>query len=675
MGHDESWRFQMSPAKRKGGRLPVDSGHASGAVQASNAGADSASGGIDSAPAGADSGLTTPINSAPAAPGQKLAAKLALVPARPGVYLLKDGRGRILYIGKAKRLPARLRSYFQESRVVDARIDSLIERVRDFDYIVTASEAEALVLEANLVKSHAPRFNIELKDDKKYPFVKVSVGHPYPRIEITRRVVADGSRYFGPFVRVKELRKLMRSLRRLFPIRSCTDRRLKTRERECLDYFIDLCPAPCTGRAAAEAYAQTVESLVEFLAGRGDRVIRRFEDRMRELARELRFEESARLRDDLARIRDLAQAQQMTDIERPDLDAVGLAVRGKRAAATIFSHRGGRVAGTWRMPIGRAEMAAESDIMAQVLIRHYQGREQIPPLVLVSDEPRDQEVIEDWLTRRAGRHVRILRPQRGPHARLVASAYENAALLAEETALLEEGRSTRSAASVYELQQALGLPNPPYRIEGYDISNVQGRMATGSLVLFMDGSARKGGYRRYRIREVPGADDYAMLAEVLRRRLARLRIADEQRPDLILIDGGLGQVSRVSEVMRREGFEDLPVIGLAKREEEIWRPGKHEPLRLPRNSSALHLLQRVRDEAHRFAVSYHRHLRSRALRSTPLDRVSGLGPKKRAALLAHFGSYAAVARANEQELCAAPGIGPDLARRIREALQTVESKQ
>jgi excinuclease ABC subunit C len=604
---------------------------------------------------------------------KRLEAKLQLLPNRPGVYLLKDGKGKILYIGKAKRLPARVRAYFRASRSPEPRLQALTERVRDIDYLVTANETEALVLEANLIRSHAPRYNIELKDDKKYPFVKVTTPHPYPRVVITRQVLADGARYFGPYTRVKDLRRVLRSLRRLFPLRSCTDRRLKQGGRECLDYSIGYCLAPCTSRADPAAYRATVDALLRFLGGEGEDVAREWKSQMKALAGELRFEESARLRDDVRRLEGLSQIQQMTDPERPDLDAVGLGVRAGQAAARIFSHRAGRVVGTWRMLVGRAELASAAEIMEAVITRHYQARERIPPLVLCSDEPRNPALVAEWLSARAGRRVRLHRPVRGARARLVRAAAENAGLLAEETELLEQGRKRRSGTALFALQEALGLKTAPYTIEGYDISNVQGRMATGSLVLFRDGQPHKSGYRRFRIREVKGADDFAMLAEVLRRRLTRLRDSAGESPDLILVDGGKGQVSRAATVLKQEGFVRVPVVGLAKKKEEIFRPGQPDPLHLPRSSPALQLLQRVRDEAHRFAVTYHRKLRSRALQGSARGQPAalfgpGIGPRTADALLAHFKTLAALRRASVEKMMEVHGIGPRLARRVFKVL-------
>jgi len=594
--------------------------------------------------------------------------KLRLLPRRPGVYIMRDATGRILYIGKAKLLPARVRSYFR-GEAPDERLRMLRERIRDFDYVVTASEAEALVLEANLVKAHAPKFNVELKDDKKYPFLRVDVTHEFPRLEVTRTVRADGARYYGPYTRVKDMRHMLRSLRRLFPLRSCSDRRLARGGRECLFFFIDMCRAPCTHRIDASAYGEIVAQLGAFLEGRGGDVVREWDERMRLLAAELRFEESAQLRDDIAWLEQLRDPQRMTDIQRPDLDVAALAARGNRALAAVFSHREGKVVGTWRIEVGRAAEAGAGEIMASVLAGHYQARVQVPPLVLCDPLPADREVLEGWLTSRAGRRVRITRAVRGEKAALARAARENAELALEEIELIAAGREKRLKSSAYALQEALGLAQAPVRIEGYDISTLQGRQAVGAQVVFRDGAPYKSGYRRYRIRTVAGQDDFAMLGEVLARRAGHFTDPDAETPDLILIDGGLGQVNRAAAVLRDAGRGNIPLIGLAKREEEIYRPGEEEPLRLPRSSPALQLLQRVRDEAHRFAVDYHRAVRSRAQVRDPLAEVSGLGPRKRQVLLDRFGSAGALARASAEEIAQVPGIGPNLAGRVQDALR------
>jgi len=605
--------------------------------------------------------------STPHDPQARLREKLRLLPNAPGVYLFKDEQGRVLYVGKAKRLPARVRSYFRGTAASE-RTGQLLAQARDLDYLVTASETEALILEASLVKSHAPRYNVMLKDDKSFPFLKIDVGDPFPRLTLTRRIVPDGSRYFGPYTHVKTLRKLLRTLRRVFPLRTCSDRQMRRKRRPCLDYSLGLCPGPCAGLITPEEYRVTVDQLIAFLEGRGQHLLEEWRARMAGLASELRYEESAKLRDEIAGLEQLMESQRMADAQRPDLDVIGLSARGAAAVATILSHRDGSVIATRRVEISRAEQAAAPEIIAAVLADHYRQQRQIPPLLLVSVLPRQAELLERWLSEAAGRRTRIRQPRRGPHAALLRAAEENAHLLLEERELIERGSSERKAAALYAVQEALGLPAAPGRIEGYDVSNLQGGNAVGAKVLFVNGHPLKSGYRRYRIRTVEGADDFAMLAEILGRRLRHLG-EGEDRPDLILIDGGLGQVNRAAAVLGKEGQGAIPVAGLAKREEEIYTPARAVPLRLPRTSPALQLLQRVRDEAHRFAVGYHRELRGTRLVRSPLDGIKGLGKTRSAALLARFGGLPGLARAGEEEIRSVPGIGPELARRILATLK------
>ncbi|MFH1145288.1 MAG: excinuclease ABC subunit UvrC [Candidatus Eisenbacteria bacterium] len=614
----------------------------------------------------------SPKNPAHDAGGGELTArieqKLRLLPDRPGVYLFKDGRGQVIYVGKAKRLPARVRSYFRGGGAPSERTEILVAAVRDLDYIVTASETEALILEANLVRSYAPHYNVQLKDDKRFPFLKIDVQDPFPRLVLTRRIVPDGSRYFGPFTHVKELRHLLRTLRKIFPLRTCSDREMKKRQRPCLDYFIGLCPGPCAGLTDPEQYRATVENLIAFLEGRGEHLLDAWRLRMQQLSRALRFEESAKLRDDISGLEQLMESQRMADVERPDLDVIGLAFRGATAVATIFSHRQGAVIASRRVTIARAEVAEPTEIMEAVLSDHYRRHRQIPPLLLLSALPANPDLMEHWLNSRAGRRVRLRRPQRGNHLQLLRAAQENAHLFLEERELIERGRRERMASAVYAVQEALRLAAAPARIEGYDISDLQGGNAVGSRVVFTNGEPRKGAYRRYRIRTVEGADDFAMLGEVLSRRMRRLAQGEDE-PDLVLVDGGLGQVNRAAAILAAEGYGHIPIAGLAKREEEIYLPGRAVPLRLPRSSPGLQLLQRVRDEAHRFAIDYHRAVRAKRLVRSPLAAVRGLGQGRSAALLAHFSGLPGLARATEEEIRAVPGIGRALAGRIVAALK------
>ncbi len=599
---------------------------------------------------------------------EKLVRTLELLPDAPGVYLFKDVRGRVIYVGKAKRLPARVRSYFHAGATTEPRHERLRDQMRSLEYVVTASEAEALVLEANLIRSYFPRYNVSLKDDKRFPLLKLTMSHPFPRLEITRRVLPDGALYYGPFPHGRDLRQLLKSLRRIFPLRSCSDRRLTAGGRGCLEYFIGLCPAPCTGRATAESYALAVAGLRAFFEGRGRQMLMTWRRRMRELAAELRFEESAALRDDIARLTALMQSQEMADPRRPDLDAVGFTARGGAAAATVLSHRDGAVVGAWPLIVEKTREAPPPEIMEAILMQHYTQRRQIPPLILCAPLPRNREVIEGWLSSRAQRRVHIRQPLRGPRLALLQRAGANAHLRLEEHELMGHGRGRRAAAEIYALQSALKLPKPPRRIEGFDISNLQGALAVGAQVVFVDGRPAKGAYRRFRVRTVSGADDLAMLAEVLGRRLLRVAEAGEEQPDLILIDGGRGQVGRAAQVLASQGLEEIPLAGLAKRAEEIYLRGQAAPLRLARSSPALQLLQRVRDEAHRFAVGYHRHLRRGALVASPFADVAGVGPQRTRELLRHFGSLQALQGATREELARVARIGPALAERIHCAL-------
>ena len=609
--------------------------------------------------------------------------KLRLLPNKPGVYLFKNGQGKVLYVGKAKRLPARVRSYFAAGRPQAERTMQLLEQVRDFDYLVTQSETEALILEASLVKSYSPRYNVMLKDDKSFPFLKIDIKDPFSRLVLTRRIVPDGSRYFGPYTHVKELRKLLRTLRKVFPLRTCSDRQMRQKKRPCLDYYLGLCPGPCAGLITPEQYRVTVDNLIDFLEGRGQHLLDEWRARMEEHARGLRFEESAKLRDDIAGLEQLMETQRMADAMRPDLDVVGLVVRGGRAMVTVLSHREGAVIASRRVEITRAEQAEPPDMMEAILADHYRQQTRVPPLLLVSVLPRNPDLVMQWLSESAGRKVRVRKPLRGRHAALLRAAEENAHLTLEERELIERGRDARMASEVYALQEAQRLPAAPERIEGYDVSNLQGGNAVGSKVLFVNGRPRKSEYRRFKIRSVEGADDFAMLGEILGRRLRRLS-EGEVAPDLILVDGGVGQVNRAASVLRGEGYAAIPLIGLAKREEEIHLPepagvapeaaniedsARRPVVHLPRSSPALQLLQRVRDEAHRFAIGYHRHLRGKRGARSPLERVPGLGRRRAAELLARFGGLDGLARASEEEIRQVPGIGPALSVRILAVLR------
>jgi len=607
-----------------------------------------------------------------------LREKLALLPRRAGIYIFRDSRGRVLYVGKAKRLHLRVRSYFRGPMPPDPRLSGLRRRIRSLDWIVTTSEVEALILEDSLIKQYAPRFNIRLKDDKRFPYIKVILGHPFPRLVLTRQVVPDGSRYYGPYTRVRDLRRVLNVLKPVFRLRTCSDRRLADGRRECLQYFIGRCSAPCTRRVEEASYRHQVEPLLAFLEGRGEEVIAALRGRMLAAAEELRFEDSARLRDDLALLSDLLGEQSLTAPTNADADAVGLAFRGDTACAFILHLREGQILGKHHRLLGGVRGADPSEVLRRLLLGIYLHARHVPARILVRQAPGESPEVEAALRARHEGAVEIRPlPSRGGAEHLLKMAEENAHLVLEEEELRvraarapeggdgpggRSGRGGRVDRSVYDLQEALGLSTPPYRIEGYDISNIQASHPVASRVVFQDGKPCKSEYRRYRMARREAPNDFAMMSEVVRRRLARLAEHPQSRPDLILIDGGRGQLEAALESARSLGLGDLPMVGLAKREEELILPDRFEPLRLPRRSLALRLLQRVRDEAHRFAVQYHRHLRARGQERSRLDGVPGIGPARRRALLRQFGSLQAMRAAGVEAVAAVPGIGDRLAQ-------------
>lgn len=597
-----------------------------------------------------------------------LRQKLQLLPRESGVYIFRDCRGRVVYVGKAKKLNQRVRNYFQRPDRIEARLLGLRRRIRSIDWVVTAGEVAALILEDALIKQYAPRFNIRLKDDKRYPYIKVTIGHSYPGMFLTRQVVADGSRYFGPFTRVKDLRQILRELRSVFRLRNCTDQRLARGGRECLQFFIGRCTAPCTERVGSGEYAEQVRPLLDFLSGRGQEAIHRLREKMLLSAHELRFEESARLRDGIETLQELMSARGLNPTVETEAELVGLAARGNLACAVFLRLKDGQIHGKAHRLLTGVSGTTPAEQMRSLLLAAYLNAPHIPAHIIAAIRPRDLAGIRSALSTQARHPVVLQGARRGNLAHLVRVASDNAHLILEEEELNAAHKRERVDRSVYALQEALSLPNPPYRIEGFDISNTQSAHPVASMVVFEDGKALKSGYHRFRITGTTGPDDFAMMGEVVRRRLTRLKEKGGTAPDLILVDGGRGQVGRAREVLEETGFPSLPLVGLAKREELLVLPGVEEPLRLSRSSEALKLLQRVRDEAHRFAVHYHRGVRTKGQRTSRLDHVPGIGPARRRALLRHFGSVDAIRQARPEDIAAVPGIGPSLARILLEAL-------
>jgi excinuclease ABC subunit C len=604
---------------------------------------------------------------------EELEERLHALPEHPGVYLFRDAAGQVLYVGKSVNLRERVRSYFGSPAGLAPKTRELVSRIADFEILLTDGELEALILENNLIKEHRPRYNIRLRDDKGYPFIKVTTNEEWPRVLKTRRLENDGARYFGPFSSAGSVDRTLRLLKKLFPYRGCDEKIDGRRRRPCLDYHIGRCLAPCVGYADPQEYARAIQQVLLFLEGRGDQILRMVRREMEKAAAELHFERAAALRDQLQDLERVLEHQKVVSPRMEDEDVIAFARDEGETCVQVFFIRRGRLIGNEPFLLQGTEEEDPRGVMAAFVAQFYGRAAQIPPVLLLQHEVSDRQVIEAWLEQKRGGPVHIQVPRRGEKRRLVEMVARNAAETLEQMRLKWLSERQRQAGALAELREVLGLPTLPRRIEGYDISTLQGQAAVGSMVVFVDGAPRRSDYRRFRIRTVEGQDDPAMLAEVLRRRFRRAGAEGKEGegwgelPDLVLVDGGAGQVGAAHQVLREAGL-GIPLLGLAKGEEAIYRPGRPEPLILPRNSVALYLLQRLRDEAHRFALTYHRHERQKRGLHSVLEEVPGIGPRRRAALLKKFGSLAAIRAASEEELAAVPGIGPSLARTLKERL-------
>jgi excinuclease ABC subunit C len=614
----------------------------------------------------------------------RLEATLANLPDRPGVYLMKDARGEVLYVGKAQSLRSRVRSYWQKSAPAGFgeahRIREVIDRVADVEVTETDSVSEALLLEANLIKRYRPRFNVRLKDDKSYPYIKVTLADDFPRIERTRKLVNDGSRYFGPYASASSVDESMNLVRRLFPFRTCTiDIREGQRalQRPCLLYHIKRCQGPCIEAISKAAYRADVAQVELFLEGRQETLVKALAVEMDAAATREQYERAAVLRDKIRAIERTMESQKMAAFARTELDAIGLARHDGQAAVQLFAIRNGKLIGRDVYLLEATRDTTEEEVVEGFLLQYYSRASSVPREMLVPVTLPDAADVEAFLAARRGGPVRLHVPARGEKRQLMALASRNAAeTLAREQArwLADQGKTL---VALEELADALGLPGVPLRIECYDISNFQGRESVGSMVVFEDGKPRSGEYRRFRIRTVSGPNDFASHQEVLRRRFRRASTGEEgneeerrwKLPDLVIVDGGKGQVSAAKAVLDELGLHDLPLAGLAKEREELFLPDRPEAIVLPPTSSALYLLQRIRDEAHRFAIRYHRELRSRASVRSAFDELPGVGPKRRQALLRTFGSVKRVRDAPVEQIAAVPGIGRALAERIKATLE------
>ena len=592
-----------------------------------------------------------------------LEEKLASLPDRPGVYLYRDAKAQVIYVGKAASLRSRVRSYFQASRPHDPKTDALVRHVADLEYIVTDNELEALMLEANLVRKHRPRYNIILRDDKHYPFLKLTTGEEFPRLVVARRVQSDGAAYYGPFYPATAMRETLRLTRQLFPLRTCSIKIDGRLERPCVQYAIHRCNAPCTGWETREGYAKTVRDVQRFLEGKDDDLARTLTAEMEAAAAELKFERARVLRDQIQSLNKVRERQKIISIEPVDQDVIGVVRQGNDACVELFFVRRGRLVGQEAFFFDRVAGAPDGEILSAFL-RQFYGKSVAPaPEILLSEEVPDAELVTEWLSALAKRRVQLHVPQRGARREFVAMAEQNAALALQNHLL---SRENRQQLVLEELQRALGLPGLPNRIEGYDISSIQGHEQVGSMVVWENGDMKKDDYKRFRIRTVAGADDFASLDEMLRRRFRRGLEQGSPLPDLVLIDGGRGQLNVGLTVLQELGLDYVPVVSLAKQREEVYRGESLHPLLLDPTSPALHTLQKIRDEAHRFAVTYHKTLRGRRTIQSVLDAIPGVGATIRTSLLKTLGSARRVRESSVAELAAVPKVTPKLAQRIYE---------
>jgi excinuclease ABC subunit C len=587
-----------------------------------------------------------------------LLEKIEALPPKPGVYQFKNTDGKIIYVGKAQNLRNRVRQYFQKSRSVDLRIDAMVSKIVDVELTVTDTEIEALILEANLIKQLKPRYNVLLKDDKSYPYIVITK-EPFPRLYVTRRKI-PGFRYFGPYTDVKSMRSALKIVRDIFLVRSCsldlTEESIKNNKfKVCLDYHIKKCEGPCEGYVSQEHYNMLIEQAAQVLRGKTKNVIASLKKEMDALANASRFEEAAKIRDRMNALHVYSEKQKILDSTETDRDIISLVSKEDDACAVIFKVREGKMIGSQHLYLANVSGKPYGELLEAVLERYYLEQEDIPPEVFLSSEISNTAIIQDWLEMKSGHPVNMQYPQSGEKAKLVALVCTNAQFWLDELELMKLKRGDIIPQSLKALQRDLRLPVPPRRIECFDISNIQGTDTVASLVVFSDGKPKKSEYRKFKIRTVDGPNDFASMQEVVERRYTRLLQEKGMLPDLIIVDGGRGQLSSAIEVLSKLELKAVPIIGLAKRLEEVFLPGQSESLQLPRTSSGLRLMQQIRDEAHRFAVTFHRSLRTKRIIQTELDKIQGVGQKRAKALLEKFGSVQGVRAATEEQIAEIAG--------------------
>ncbi len=602
--------------------------------------------------------------------------QLKHLPKNPGVYLMKDVEGTILYVGKANNLRSRVRSYFTGIQNQTPKTQKLVSHIHDIDFYITNSEQEALILEYNLIRRYQPHYNIGLKDDKSYPYLKIPVNEDWPRVYFTRNMEEDGGRYFGPFSSARSVRQTLKVLNGIFPFRSCSRTITGTSSQPCLEYHIHRCLAPCTGMVNKQEYTEVIKQVILFLEGKQDKIVKQLESQMKKASEEMDFEKAAILRDQIQSIQHVIEGQKIATIVKGEEDVIAFAADDDRACVQVFFIRSGRLIGRESYVLRGTSSEEPEQIMSSFIKQFYGSASYIPPLLLLQYPVEEKELIENWLQSRRGSKVRIQVPQRGHKKQLMNTVIENAEQGLVQLKIKQQTVQPDLMDALAEIEDELELSHLPSRIECYDISNIQGKAAVGSMVVFEEGKPKPSQYRRFKINTVTGADDYAMLQEVIKRRFKRTTVESNKDssnqstwaiiPDLVLIDGGKGQLNSVVSALREVGFDGLPVVGLAKQNEEIFIPGKKEAIKLPETSPGLHLLQRVRDEAHRFAIGYHQRIRRRETLTSIIDGIPGIGPNRKRTLIKQFGSLKAIREASIEELAATKGITKKQAQKIKE---------
>lgn len=602
-----------------------------------------------------------------------LELKLKNIPQKSGIYFFKDEHGDVLYVGKAVNLTHRVRSYFQNSSDLSDKLQRLVARINDIDFILAPSEQEALVLESNFIKRYRPKYNVRLKDDKSYPYLKLDLKEAYPRLSVARRPPPDGSRYFGPFTSVYSLKITLNLIKKLFPIRTCGRIIVDGKKsRPCLDLHIHRCQGPCIGAVSNDEYMKVIKQVILFLEGRTDTILKDLKQNMEKASRELEFERAAKIRDQISAIEKVIAQQKLSSTTLgEDTDVVAFSRDRDQAFVQIFFIRNGALVGKEHFILIGVEGEEDRKALSSFIKQFYEVAAYVPGKILLPGPVEEEGLLLSWLKEKKGTLVRLKTPRGSKEKNLMAMVKENAREGLEQFKMKQFSSPDSITAALSEMADKLKLPVLPHRIECYDVSNIQGTAATASMAVFEDGLPLKSAYRRFRIREVKGPDDYAMLREVFRRRLKRNTAGNGKwsiLPDLLLVDGGKGQLNVALEVIRELGLNSIPAAALAKERDEVFLPGNPVPTLLPPRSPALYLIQRIRDEAHRFALGYHQKLRTKQSFASILDNITGLGNIKKKALLKAFKSVKGIGEASVQELLTVPGINKKLAERIKEAV-------